>query len=153
MSLTGTISVTRELEFAYAHYLPGYRGKCAQLHGHNAKVAITLSRTVENFLELQEAAIVEGGYINGAYGGMVADFGDIKHIANDLIAQLDHTYLNDNDVIPADEVPTAENMAIRFAERLQQEIDLDPMRFPAGVRVTKVRVYETPNNYAEWSDE
>ena len=34
--------VTREFEFCFGHRLKDYPGKCRHIHGHNAKVAVTL---------------------------------------------------------------------------------------------------------------
>lgn len=153
---TGRISVTRQFEFAYAHHLPGYQGKCSNLHGHNAMVEVTLSRSVPEFLQLEEQADY-GGYISAPrvshYGGMVVDFGHIKESVRDLLGTWDHSTLNDNETFthpqhcPSACVPTAENMALLVAYEVQDWADRSLL---GDVLVERVRVYETPNNYAEW---
>jgi len=65
--------VTRELTFCYGHRLVGHGGKCKYLHGHNARVLVTL-----------EAARLDGQ-------GMVVDFGTLKQVVGGwLDERLDH---------------------------------------------------------------
>lgn len=56
--------VTQELRFCYGHRLMDYVGRCARIHGHNAKVELTLTSEsldvrgfVMDFDELQQRAI------------------------------------------------------------------------------------------------
>jgi 6-pyruvoyltetrahydropterin/6-carboxytetrahydropterin synthase len=68
---------------------------------------------------------------------MVIDFKEMKKIVKEeVIDLLDHKYLND--VI---EIPTAENMVRFIVEKLKK---------PFGPHLVRVRVYETPDSYAEW---
>ena len=71
-------------KFDAAHFLPGYEGKCANMHGHTWVVEVWVSGKVDPVT------------------GMVCDFGDLKA----PIDALDHTLLNDTL-----ENPTAENLA------------------------------------------
>ena len=55
--------VLKEIEFSYAHRLIHYEGKCARVHGHNARVIIEVSSErlnaqgmVMDFYEIREAA-------------------------------------------------------------------------------------------------
>ena len=50
--------------FDSAHFLSGYQGKCANLHGHRWKIEVTVGKET-----LQE---------EGNYRDMVIDFGDEK---------------------------------------------------------------------------
>lgn len=150
---SGRISVTRRFEFAYAHHLPGYEGKCRNIHGHNAIVDVTLSRSVEEFLELENSALSQDErYVGGLYAGMVADFGHIKSLVNEFVERLDHTLLNRITDFSADcptsVHPTAENMALMLACEIEDRL-VGPA-FPGNIRVERVRVYETSNSYAEW---
>jgi len=97
--------VTREFEFCFGHRLRDYPGKCRNIHGHNAKVAVTLE-----FDSLDRL-------------GMVVDFVEIKRVLAGWIEEtLDHTLLLQNDdplvktlqaagekVLPLDVTPTTEN--------------------------------------------
>jgi len=71
---------------------------------------------------------------------MVMDFGDLKKVVNPLIEKLDHQ--NINEVLPEKYLPsTAENMCLWFLDMLVKE----------GIGVDKIRIYETPDNWATWS--
>ncbi len=83
-------------EFAAAHFLPEYTGKCANLHGHTWLVEVTI-RSVD------------------LKSGMVIDFTDVKAELKELLP--DHSLLND--IIPN---PTAENLARYFYGALKQKI-------------------------------
>ena len=80
-----------ELEFAAAHFLSHYRGKCENLHGHNYKVRLW----------------VKGETLNE--GGMLADFSLLKRALKAAIAPLDHSNLNDIEAFKDD--PSAERIA------------------------------------------
>lgn len=151
---SGRISVTRRFEFAYAHHLPGYEGKCSNIHGHNAIVDVTLSRSVEEFLELEDHALGQDErYVSKLYAGMVADFGHIKDLVGRVIGKLDHTLLNElpdfRTDCPDAVHPTAENTALMLSAEIEHW--LSGPEFPGNIRVERVRVYETTNSYAEWA--
>ncbi len=77
--------VTKSISFCYGHRLLGYPGKCRHLHGHNAKVMITLEGE-----ELDEL-------------GMLVDFNDIRQSVKAWIDdEIDHTMLlfKDDPIIP-----------------------------------------------------
>lgn len=42
------ITVTRKYSFCYGHRLPGYDGKCANFHGHNAEVEVEIGGEDQN---------------------------------------------------------------------------------------------------------
>ena len=116
------LTVTKEFEFAYAHYLPEYEGKCRNLHGHNAKLEVEVSGPPVNRQKV--------------YPTMVCDFGDLKDVVrHEVIDKLDHSCLND-----IMEYPTAEAICQWIWNVL----------FPIfGQRLERVRVYETSTSYAE----
>ena len=66
-------------DFAAAHFLKDYNGKCENLHGHNYKVY----------------AHVRGNKLNE--GGMLLDFTKLKSALRLVCKNLDHTNLNDFD--------------------------------------------------------
>jgi 6-pyruvoyltetrahydropterin/6-carboxytetrahydropterin synthase len=122
--------VSRELSFCYGHRLLDYAGKCAQLHGHNARVVLHLATSDLDAL------------------GMVADFVTIRdRIGAWIDTQLDHRMiLNRQDpALPAlrdlgepvfvvDFNPTAENLARLVFEQAHAE----------GLPVVEVELWETP---------
>ena len=130
--------------FDSAHFLKGYDGKCSNLHGHRWTVEVELAAD-----NLQS---------EGQCRGMVMDFSDVKEVLRAEAKHLDHCLLIEKDSLkPAtmaalkDEDfrivefpfrPTAENFARYFFDYMKMK----------GCPVTRVRVYETPNNCASYSE-
>jgi 6-pyruvoyltetrahydropterin/6-carboxytetrahydropterin synthase len=128
--------VTREFEFCFGHRLMDYPGKCRHLHGHNAKVAVTLAGPTLDQL------------------GMVVDFVEIKRVLAGWIDEtLDHTLLlHKNDplvktlqavgekVLPLDMTPTTENLAKLVYEYARSK----------GLPVVEVTLWETPYSFATY---
>jgi len=140
--------ITRRLEFDAGHRIPNHKSQCKHLHGHRYAIEITLYGEV----------ITEEGR---SEQGMVMDFSDVKDIAKSkLVDAWDHAFLvyrgdqpvckflaglpNHKTVI-LEVVPTAENLA-------QVAFDiLDPAYqdiYGNHLRLERVRIYETPNNWA-----
>jgi len=69
---------------------------------------------------------------------MLVDFLDVKKSMQDVIARLDHQFLND---IPPFDVknPSAENIAEHFYEVMSQDLDKNPV----AIRIREVKVWET----------
>lgn len=67
--------VSRTFDFSYAHCIPGHP-KCGRLHGHNAKVVVSLSGIVDPST------------------GFVTDFGDLKKVFEELFGYWDHRFLS-----------------------------------------------------------
>jgi len=109
--------ITVETDFAAAHQLRGYQGKCENLHGHNWKVAVT----------------VRGEKLNDL--GMLVDFKNLKRHTADLMAELDHKFLNELPLF-RNANPTTENIARHLFEQLQA-------RMPEGLEVARVSVWES----------
>lgn len=78
--------------FCGAHRLIGYKGKCANLHGHNWEAEIFLRGTETNHL------------------GMLVDFKKIKEALRIVLEKLDHQNLNALPIFKKIN-PTAENIA------------------------------------------
>ena len=78
--------------FAAAHQLTMVAKKCENLHGHNWKIEL----------------YVTGEKLNHA--GVVMDFGEIKQHLSEIIADLDHKFLNDLAFFQ-DGNPSSENIA------------------------------------------
>ena len=122
--------LTRELFFCYGHRLLDYDGKCAHLHGHNARVVLTLESPG---LDSQ---------------GMVVDFVEVRERVGRWIDEaLDHRLiLSRRDpalaalralgepVVELDCNPTAENLARIICEHARS----------GGLPVVQVDFWETP---------
>lgn len=118
------LTVTKKFNFSYAHRLPNYDGDCANMHGHNSEV---------------EVEFTYSGLSPRAYVGMIVDFKTIKKVVGPIIDQLDHSMLNG---IPGLEIPTAENIVQWLCKKI--------LVTELGPGLSRVRVSETPDSYAEW---
>lgn len=141
------ITATRKLWFSAGHRVLGHENKCANLHGHNYTVYITVRLKQGNKLD----AI-----------GRVLDFGTIKHLIDPWIqSHWDHGMLiYDKDVelkrvFSREELnthklficsfnPTAEEMASWLMDYCNTIL-----LSTTGVEVSHIRLYETENCYAD----
>ncbi|MDR3244207.1 MAG: 6-carboxytetrahydropterin synthase QueD [Elusimicrobiota bacterium] len=114
------VSVTKE--FAGAHFLRGYKGKCENLHGHNWKIRAAFCGA-----ELDDI-------------GMLIDFTEIKKELDKIILYLDHKLLNETS--PFDKTnPTAENIAAFILSKLK-------VLENQTIKVFEVEVWESSSNSA-----
>jgi len=111
-----------EADFAAAHFLADYHGKCERLHGHNYRV-------------LAHAA---GDTLDS--GGMLIDFGELKAALREVCGRLDHSNLNDLAVFQNN--PSAERIARYIFGELARALP--------GVPLSAVDVYETPTSRARY---
>jgi 6-pyruvoyltetrahydropterin/6-carboxytetrahydropterin synthase len=120
--------IGKRFTFAAAHLLAGLPTghKCARLHGHTYTVEVELVAS-----EL-------------APPGFVTDFGDLAPFQRYLGEHIDHRYLND----VLDGEPTSENLARHFFTWCAGHLE-------PGIpgRVTAVRVWESPETWAEYRRE
>jgi 6-pyruvoyltetrahydropterin/6-carboxytetrahydropterin synthase len=89
-------------DFAAAHNLRNYRGKCENLHGHNWNIEAVFA------------------YESLDKDGMAVDFRDAKALLNDAIAGLDHRYLNETGVFKRLN-PTSENIAKYIFDNIKKK--------------------------------
>ncbi len=105
--------------FSGAHFLKGYKGQCARLHGHNWTIKVTAKTT-----ELNEL-------------GMGIDFKELKRIINIVIDQFDHSVVNEHPAFK-DRNPTAEHLANYFCREINKSL-------PGTASVESVEVWESEN--------
>ena len=120
--------VSVQAHYDSAHYLRHYKGKCERLHGHRYVVELALaSEDVDR-------------------AGIAFDFVDVKRELRALADRLDHQNLNELEPFTELE-PSAENQARYFYDELKR-------RLPEAMRdaVLYVRVWETPTQWAQYSD-
>ena len=131
-------------DFDSAHFLCGYNGKCANIHGHTWRVEVAVG----------DEKLVE----SGEKRGMVIDFSDLKSAVRALAKDFDHTLIYKKGSLKPSTVdslksegfslkevpfrPTAENFARHFYKALAEKL---PVR--------RVTVYETPDNCAEYEED
>ncbi len=130
--------------FDSAHFLSGYNGKCANIHGHTWKLEVAISSQ-----ELKET---------GEKRGMIIDFSDLKKAVRELASRFDHTLIYEKGSLKDGTVaalsaegfkltevpfrPTAENFAEHFYRSLAESLP-----------VKSVSVYETPDNCAVYEED
>lgn len=126
--------------FDSAHFLAGYHGKCANLHGHHWVIE---AEAGQDTLQTE-----------GEKRGMVIDFSDLKKAVRSLADSFDHALIYESGSLKSATLaalqdegfrmievpyrPTAENFARAFYEALSAD----------GLPVLRVTVYETPDNSA-----
>lgn len=139
-------TATRRLEFDAAHRVPLHESKCRALHGHRYVVELTARGA-----ELDQAGrVIDFGALKELVGGWIDRYWDHTTIlaADDphaLMLRDEQNRMNpDKPVFLLDGPPTAEVMA-RFLHGRAAELLAS-----AGIEVVRVRLYETPNCYAEW---
>ena len=134
-----------EAHFDSAHFLAGYNGKCANIHGHCWKLEVEISGC-----DLQQ---------DREKRGMLIDFGDLKKTVRAAADSFDHTLIYEKGSLKAttlaalndegfsltevDFRPTAENFSKHFYTMLSGQ----------GLPVSRVTVYETAENCAYYEGE
>ncbi len=124
-----------EADFAAAHFLRDYNGKCENLHGHNYKVF----------------AHVQGDRLNE--GGMLIDFSKLKNALRNVCKKLDHTNLNDFEIF--EQNPSAERIAIFIYDGILDELkkeglDLSFKNDKSNPFLYCVDVFETETSRARY---
>ena len=116
--MPGVFEIFVETHFSAAHSLTGYRGNCAQIHGHNwAAEVFVICRELNNI-------------------GIGIDFRDLKQVIKDTIKDLDHSYLNEHSEFTRIN-PSSENIAKFLYRELGGKINSD------NLKVSKVKVSES----------
>jgi 6-pyruvoyltetrahydropterin/6-carboxytetrahydropterin synthase len=133
-----TVLVGRRESFNAAHQLydPGLSGdenrrlfgKCTNMHGHNYILEVVVAGEIDQ----------TSGYVLDLK--LLSDV-----ICRQVIRDVDHRNLNTDVPWLEGRIPTAENLALAFWERLRPE-------FPEGL-LRSVRVWETDKNWAEVNDQ
>ncbi len=148
--------VTKRMRTETGHRLVDYDGRCAHLHGHSYLWEVTVRS--------------HGDPVD--YRGMVVDFKDLKDVMIKVLDPLDHCMIlhgekdplvrlaQSNEILLTDILapsnadvhrrvwlvpfnPTAENLAKWAFDEIQNHL-------PAPISVTRVRVWETADSWAQW---
>jgi 6-pyruvoyltetrahydropterin/6-carboxytetrahydropterin synthase len=137
MTSSATVLVSRRETFNAAHQLvdPALSdeenerifGKCANVHGHNYVLEVVVAGRVD------EAT------------GYVFDLKELSDvISRRVIQDVDHRNLNTDVPWLAGRIPTAENLAVAFWERIGSEL-------PEGT-LRSLRLWETDKNWVAVGD-
>jgi 6-pyruvoyltetrahydropterin/6-carboxytetrahydropterin synthase len=114
-----------ETKFAAAHQLRNYNGKCERLHGHNWRVEVYVVAEALNDI------------------GLAIDFKVLKDTTNELLAVLEHSFVND--VFPFTEInPSSENIAKWLYDGLSKKLN------DGNLLVSSVRIWESDTASASY---
>lgn len=120
--------VSVQAHYDSAHFLRNYNGKCEKLHGHRYIVELAMAKD-----EVDES-------------GIAFDFVDVKRHLRALADELDHENINELEPFTTLE-PSAENQARWIHDEMKRR--LPP---PMAAAIVYVRVWETPNQWAQYSE-
>lgn len=136
--LAGTVYITRQVHFNAAHRLHNpakslawnrrQYGMCTNphWHGHNYVLEVTVRGQPDP----------ETGYI--------VDLGELKRILHRAVVDpCDHRNLNTEVAFLRGTIPSSENLVIAFWR------EIAPL-LPAAATLYRVRLYETPRNFADF---
>ena len=136
------VLLTRKAEFSSAHYYwndawtpernERVFGRCSNKngHGHNYTLEVTVAGEPD------------------AVTGFVVDLKWLKDvIEREVLAAYDHRHLNLEvpEFAAGKAIPTTENIAIAAWKRLEPAVTA-----AGGARLSRVRIYETPDIFAEY---
>ncbi len=134
------MKIAKEFHWEMGHRLPEHFGLCKNIHGHSYKMIVEFEG------ELDEQ-------------GMVIDFYDVEKIINPIIEKLDHAFMvKDDDKLTLEFLEklnskkvvvyffaTVENICKYISEKIIKS------NLPKNIKFINVRVYETAEDYAEFS--
>lgn len=143
------LTITRKLEFDAGHRIPNHKSECRNVHGHRYVMHITLTGTVQE----KKGTSSEG---------MLMDFSDVKRLAEThLVSHWDHAFLvyeqdmtvrqfldslPGHKTVVVDRIPTVENLAQIAFDTLR---DVYETHYDFGLTLQSIKLYETPNAWAE----
>ncbi len=142
------MKISKRIEWCMGHRLANHNGKCVNLHGHQYVLEVVVTGEVN-----QQPGVSDSG--------MVADFGEIRDLLNQQVqGPCDHSFMvAENDSLMMEffrtnpqlkhlTVPfetTAENIATWIYQRIETELK----KISPSLKLTSVRVWETPYNWAQ----
>ncbi len=132
------MKIAKEFNWEMGHRLPEHFGKCKNIHGHHYKMLVEI-----------EGDILENG--------MVMDYYHLRDTIDPLVEKMDHAFLvykDDKDVIEFLEKMNSKRVVVDFQSTVENITlfflnEIKKAKLPANIRKIKVRVCETPDDYAE----
>jgi 6-pyruvoyltetrahydropterin/6-carboxytetrahydropterin synthase len=128
------VLITRRFDFSASHHYhrPEWTqaeneaafGPNVRQHGHNYRLDVSIEGPID------------------AQTGMILNLTEVKHIVGRVLERYDHRNLNVDHPAFAERLPTTEHIAIQLA------LEIAPA-LPEGVRLARVRLWETEDLFAE----
>ncbi len=130
--------ITREISFSYGHRLLNYKGKCANLHGHNGRVWVEVSSEKLN----DEGMVMDFYKIREAVESWINETIDHKMILCEKDPFIEILKKEGEPVVAIPENPTAEVLAKWIFDEARKK------RLP----ISRVTFWETENSYAVYHE-
>jgi 6-pyruvoyltetrahydropterin/6-carboxytetrahydropterin synthase len=136
------VTCTRRLEFDAAHRVMGHEGKCKNLHGHRYVLEATFAARELDTL----GRVIDFGVIKARLGAWIDEHWDHTTILFDKDKPLGSaiSQITGQKIFYLAMNPTAENMADYIFKTICPELF---GKLP--IECVRIRLYETPNCYAE----
>jgi 6-pyruvoyltetrahydropterin/6-carboxytetrahydropterin synthase len=130
--------IAKEFNWEMGHRLPEHFGKCKNIHGHSYKMLVEI-----------EGDVLENG--------MVMDYYHLRDVIDPIIERMDHAFLvykEDANVIEFLEKMNSKRVVVDFQSTVENITryflnEIKKTKLPSNIRKVKVRVCETPDDYAE----
>lgn len=133
------ITCTRILEFDAGHRVLGHGGRCRFIHGHRYKAEVTIQALALDALGM----VVDFGVVKERVGGWIDHQWDHNLLLHpdDPLLRLSGVFEGRDPYIMPNGNPTAENLA--------SVLCLVAAQLLPEFKVTSVKLWETPNCFAE----
>lgn len=136
------MKIAKDFKWEMGHRLPDHFGKCKNIHGHSYKMMVEFEGKLDS-------------------NGMIIDYYIVKKIIEPIVEKLDHSFMvnkKDSLVIEFLEKLNSKKIVVNFdstVENITRYLigEIKKADLPANVKGIKVRVCETPDDYAEESAE
>jgi len=132
------MKIAKEFRWEMGHRLPEHFGKCKNIHGHSYKMMVEFEGELDK-------------------NGMIIDYYIVKEIIEPIVEELDHSFMvnkNDDLVLEFLEKLDSKKVIVDFdstVENITRYLikEIKKASLPKNVTGLKVRVCETPDDYAE----
>ncbi len=132
------MKIAKEFRWEMGHRLPDHFGKCKNIHGHSYKMMVEFEGELDS-------------------NGMIIDYYIVKEFIEPIVEKLDHSFMvnkNDGVVLEFLEKLKSKKVIVEFdstVENITRYLieEIQKADIPSNVSGIKVRVCETPDDYAE----
>lgn len=132
------MKIAKEFRWEMGHRLPDHFCKCKNIHGHSYKMMVEFEGELDK-------------------NGMIIDYYIVKEIIEPIVEKLDHSFMvnkNDDLVLEFLEKLNSKKVIVGFdstVENITRYLikEIKKTSLPKNVTGLKVRVCETPDDYAE----
>lgn len=136
--------ITRRLEIDMGHRLMNHESKCRNAHGHRYAFEITVAPNLGGELD-KVGRVIDFGVIRDEVGGWINDTWDHGFMVEFGDPMLNWLREHDQKTVVLDCPPSIENLVRLVFENATRILAHH------GIEVTRVRGYETPTSWADYT--